>query len=940
MKHFVLFIIFVFLFFVFIGIKSKSNHISDIGNNLSNLQVSFPSTLISHNHAQKHCNNEDLRIPDQNQYYQAIENIKSEEYNLFYSEGLKSFQSPNRANNIRFIYHKDGFTARSRENKIPLFDLNDKTTKVKEKNYKMIPEWSVRFKTLGIKRESGHKAFESSGGLMKIGANPSVERENNSFEFAGSDVKADKNRAFTEDENIRIDYNNTEKGMIQDFLIKNRLNGDGKLKLILSASTNLRITLEKDALKFKDKTGSEKMKYSSLKVWDAAGKELRAGFEKESNIENEKTEKQILNQEFQAPKQQEFCIIVNDEDAIYPITIDPLSSSPSWTAECNQSDAAFGYSVSTAGDVNGDGFSDVIIGAFLYDNGQTDEGKVFLYYGSPLGLLPVAIWTAEGNQASAQFGYSVACAGDVNGDGYSDVIVGANSYDNALSDEGKAFVYYGSILGLSSTPNWTAVSNQAGSQFGWSISTAGDVNNDGYSDIIVGAPLFNGGETNEGKAFVYYGSYTGLSTTANWTCEGNQLNALYGYSVSTAGDVNGDGFSDVIVGASRYDTPIIDEGRAFVYYGSSAGLSPTANWISESHPFAYYSYYGSSVSTAGDVNGDGYSDVIVGAYFYDSGEPDEGKVFAYYGSSSGLPPTASWTAESNQPYARFGNSVSCAGDVNNDGFSDVIIGAYTYDNGETDEGKVFVYYGSFAGLSSAPNWTTESNQANSLFGISVSSAGDVNGDGYSDVIVGAYLYDNGQSNEGAAFVYHGGASVPMSLNLTTCIQGFYNTNSNIIIQDTVKVYLRNISAPYLTVDSAKAYLNAAGKGTFLFTRASNGISYFLQMKHRNSIETWSATGQSFISNLLNFNFTTVRTIAFGSNMIQVDTSPIKFAIYGGDINQDGTIDLTDIILILNDAKIFRSGYVVTDITGDNFVDLSDLMEGFNNSTAFVSKVTP
>ncbi|MBK8553946.1 MAG: FG-GAP repeat protein [Ignavibacteria bacterium] len=146
-----------------------------------------------------------------------------------------------------------------------------------------------------------------------------------------------------------------------------------------------------------------------------------------------------------------------------------------------------------------------------------------------------------------------------------------------------------------------------------------------------------------------------------------------------------------------------------------------------------------SVSSAGDVNGDGYSDVIVGAPYFDNGQNDEGAAFVYHGSVTGLSTFSNWSAEGNQSLAYFGTSVSTAGDVNGDGYSDVIVGAYWFDNGHTQEGKAFVYHGSASGLSLTPNWSAEGNQAGTYYGNSVSSAGDVNGDGYSDVIVGAYI---------------------------------------------------------------------------------------------------------------------------------------------------------------------------------------------------------
>jgi len=130
-------------------------------------------------------------------------------------------------------------------------------------------------------------------------------------------------------------------------------------------------------------------------------------------------------------------------DALYPITIDPLTTSPNCTAESDQDDANFGYSVGTAGDVNGNGYSDVTVGAPIYTNGQTDEGRAYVYHDSATGLATSHNWTAESDQGGANFGYSVGTAGDVNGDDYSDVIVGANFYTNVEAYEGRAFVYYG-----------------------------------------------------------------------------------------------------------------------------------------------------------------------------------------------------------------------------------------------------------------------------------------------------------------------------------------------------------------------------------------------------------------------------------------------------------------------------------------------------------------
>ncbi len=209
-----------------------------------------------------------------------------------------------------------------------------------------------------------------------------------------------------------------------------------------------------------------------------------------------------------------------------------------------QEGAFFGVSVSKAGDVNGDGYGDVIVGAPYYDNGEIDEGRVFVYYGSSAGLSGIPDWSAESNQARAAFGIPVAVAGDVNGDGFSDVLVGASFFDNGEINEGRVFVFHGGPAGLTQDPAWVAEGDAEFSYFGWAATTAGDVNGDGFSDVIVGA---YGDNSFTGKAFVYHGTQTGLNSEPNWTFVGTDPNDHFGRMVNTAGDVNGDGYSDVVI---------------------------------------------------------------------------------------------------------------------------------------------------------------------------------------------------------------------------------------------------------------------------------------------------------------------------------------------------------------------------------------------------------
>ena len=185
-----------------------------------------------------------------------------------------------------------------------------------------------------------------------------------------------------------------------------------------------------------------------------------------------------------------------------------------------------------------------------------------------------------------------------------------------------------------------------------------------------------------------------------------------------------------------------------------------------------------------------------------------------------------------------------------------------------------------------------------------------------------------------------GSSIPLTLNLTALIEGFYDQVSDNMVNDTAGIYLRNNSVPYNIIDSSKGMLSSSGTGSFIFSHAVNSTNYFLVIKHRNSIETWSKTAQQFTASSLNYNFTTANSQAYGDNMKQADSSPLRFAIYSGDVNQDGFINLTDVVGIYNDAGNFVTGYKVTDVNGDSITDLSDVIISNNNSVGFVTLVRP
>jgi len=418
-------------------------------------------------------------------------------------------------------------------------------------------------------------------------------------------------------------------------------------------------------------------------------------------------------------------------------------------------------SVSSAGDVNADGNDDLLVGAWKENGGGEDSGSAYLVLGPVHGQIDLATADAKlvGEGSYENAGWSVSSAGDTNGDGFHDVFVGATDNGAGGSQSGAGYIVLGPILGEVdlSTADGKLVGETGGDRAGWCVSDAGDVDADGFDDLLIGAPF--AGSTDAGAAYLVLGPASGSVDLSGSDARlaGEADYDYAGCSVSAAGDVNADGLEDALVGAYGESTGGEQAGAAYLLLGPVVGTTTLstadAKLIGEArHDQA------AVVASAGDVDGDGYTDILVGANGEGSGGEQAGAAYLLLGPVTGTRDLSTADAkivgEAINQYV--GTSIASAGDVDADGQDDILLGAYGDGEGGSQAGAAYLMLGPVSGEVSISTADTKliGEVAGDSAGRCVSSAGDVDADGRPDLLVGALYENSGGTDSGAAYLLY------------------------------------------------------------------------------------------------------------------------------------------------------------------------------------------
>jgi hypothetical protein len=478
-------------------------------------------------------------------------------------------------------------------------------------------------------------------------------------------------------------------------------------------------------------TGAGALRYTGLVAWDSAGRALPARMR---------------------PTPEGVELQVDDTGARGGVTIDPgLFADPAWHGNPNPpSPVGAGLAVA---DTNGDGFGDLLVGAPDADGNLASEGVLSVYHGSASGLvLPPAQRLHPLDSGGARMASQIADLGDVNGDGFDDVA--ANARDDLVAP-----LFFGSAAGLVHQAGWSPTVD--GAPMRGSPRRAGDLNGDGYDDLILQGDLMTPDGERLGAA-VFLGGAGGLEPEAAGLVY--PADPAQAYEVRGGGDLDGDGVGDLVVTEGTTGDDGYTE-RALVLLGSAAGgysAAPTG-WAFEppdlvdSLGLVGHGYV--TMAFIGDVNGDGLDELKVGSLAEDDLFPDEGRVWVWSGAAGGPALGPGWTvAPADQATVGF-STASGYGDVNGDGYSDLLVSAPYLVTAQGQEGRAWLYLGSALGLASSAAWSADPADAPSGFGAHITT-GDVNGDGNDDAVLGAPVEVTRAGARGQVYLYLGCSGTP------------------------------------------------------------------------------------------------------------------------------------------------------------------------------------
>jgi hypothetical protein len=396
--------------------------------------------------------------------------------------------------------------------------------------------------------------------------------------------------------------------------------------------------------------------------------------------------------------------------------------------------SSFGTRI-VCGDVDGDGYDDILIGAMYYNN---KRGRVCLFYGGPdMDTTPDLV--LDGQNEGDRFGTGIVC-GDIDNDGYEDIVIAASDYSEK---RGRAYLYWGSDRNsMDANPDKIFIGEQEkGSRFGWGFPAVYDIDNDGYDDIILGAYQSGDGT---GRAYLYYGNTKELMDTSHdLIFTGENPRDKFGVTIS-CGDVDNDGYGDIVIGSDQRP------GRAYLYYGGSkSNMDAKADAIFEVESEGF-PYFGHGILCV-DQNRDGYDDVVIGARNYNDWQ---GRVYLFHGNSKrSLDTDPDMIFDGEIEHSWYGAKTVCC-DIDGDNVNDLVIGARRF---RQRVGRVYVYWGKdLPAPNRKPGRIFTGENPKDAFGYEF-ACGDVNNDGFDDLVIGAYRYkDKAGTKQGRVYLYYGG----------------------------------------------------------------------------------------------------------------------------------------------------------------------------------------